>query len=213
MAIIVRRTGIPVQKKYQLYKAYLRVDFHYSCAYCGIHENEFGGIRHFHVEHYRPQVHFPGLVLDYENLFYACGICNSFKRADWPSDNPLDDGIGYLDPCQHDYLVHFKENDNAILEHLSPPALYMIERLHLNRMQLIKLRSFRQREAQQHSALLTLYETAISKIATQLARQDLDDKARDALKCALPIIKYALANRLENWSKRSHPIHEETDYR
>src|SRR5262249_34904582 len=136
MAVLHRRSSVPMYVSYQQYKRYLREDFLYACVYCTVHENEFGGHRHFHVDHYRPKTLFPELLTVYSNLIYSCGVCNSFKLDDWPSDDPLTHGRGYIDPCEHDYQEHFREKGEGIVEGISSAAIYMIERLHLNRRQL-----------------------------------------------------------------------------
>lgn len=149
MPKLSRRQSVPQFNAYQPYKQYLREDFQYCCVYCAIHENEYGGPRGFTVEHFRPKSIFAHLVNDYQNLLYGCNVCNPFKGNDWPSDNPLLDGVGYLDPCEHDYDDHFRLHEFEI-EGLTRPAMYMIERLHLNRRQLIKLRQRRWDEERIH---------------------------------------------------------------
>ena len=54
--------------------------------------------------------------------------------------------IGNLDPCEHDYEVHFQFSTDGTVGGLSPSALYMVERLHLNRAQIVRLRSRRCQE-------------------------------------------------------------------
>ena len=39
----------------QEWKQQLAEKGHNQCVYCAIHENIMGGIRNFHVEHYRPK--------------------------------------------------------------------------------------------------------------------------------------------------------------
>jgi HNH endonuclease len=104
-----RRLPEHIYKDYKQYKKWLREDFRYRCAYCFIHENEYGGYWHFHVDHYRPKSReeFKHLATEYSNLLYSCDQCNNLKSDIWPSDNPLEDGVGWLDPCEHDLQGHY----------------------------------------------------------------------------------------------------------
>ena len=48
------------------------------------HAAEFD-VMHFHIDHFRPKKKYPRLALAYANLYYACGLCNTFKGDAWPS--------------------------------------------------------------------------------------------------------------------------------
>ncbi|SRR6266567_2185339 len=104
-----RRTPEHTYKDYTKYKRWLREDFSYRCAYCFIHENDHGGHWHFQVDHYRPKSksEFKHLETEYSNLLYSCDHCNNLKWDIWPSDTPLIDGVGWLDPCEHDLSEHY----------------------------------------------------------------------------------------------------------
>ena len=118
----------------------MREEANHKCVYCAIHENPLGGYDHFHVEHFRPKSlkPFEKLINDYNNLFYACAICNRFKSNDWPND-PVEDNsiISYPDPNLNDYNDLFIINDNGKLDGNSIAAKYVIEKINLNRPQLI----------------------------------------------------------------------------
>ncbi len=96
-------------KDYTKYKRWLREDFTYRCGYCAIHENQHGGYWHFHVDHYRPKgrPEFHHLETEYSNLLYSCDHCNNLKGFTWPSNQPLVDNVGWLDPCDHDLTQHY----------------------------------------------------------------------------------------------------------
>ena len=102
-----RRIPSRTYKDYKSYKKWIREDFHYRCAYCSIHENQHGGFWHFHVDHHRPKAIFTHLITEYSNLLYSCDHCNIAKGDMWPSDDPLTDGVGWLDPCEHDLKEHY----------------------------------------------------------------------------------------------------------
>jgi 5-methylcytosine-specific restriction endonuclease McrA len=121
------------------WKAIIAAEGFFQCVYCAIHESSFGGTRNFHVEHYRPKSKFRHLEHDIINLFYACAICNTFKGDDWP-DEPLEDlsNPSYPDPSKTDYneLFNYTKSVGA-LEGKFVTSKYLIEKLYLNRPQLI----------------------------------------------------------------------------
>lgn len=137
-----RRENPPLLNKYQNYKPYLRKDFDYRCAYCVIHEAHYGGLRNFHVDHFRPKSKFPKLARTYVNLYYACGLCNTFKSDHWPSAALLKKGSRYVDPCQEDpFGTHFEVDDrDGSLRTLTPAGKYTATHLRLDRRQLRKHR-------------------------------------------------------------------------
>jgi len=132
----------PPQKKYQDYKPYLRRDFHIRCAYCLIHEAHYGGLRNYHVDHFRPKKLFPQLTLSYPNLYYACGLCNTFKSDVWPSPEQQHAGFAFADPCIEDpYEIHFQVNDHdGSLRPITNAGQYTIAHLRLDRNQLRRTR-------------------------------------------------------------------------
>lgn len=107
MALRIRHKPTRTYKNYKRYKRWLRDDFAYTCAYCELHENLHGGYRNFEIDHHRPKSIFSALINSYDNLIYSCDICNRAKSDIWPSENPLQDGIGWLDPCECDLREHF----------------------------------------------------------------------------------------------------------
>jgi len=129
--------NFPDKGTYIDWKPQLSLEGNNQCVYCSLHEARFGGERNFHVEHFRPKSKFPELENDYANLFFSCSICNIFKGCDWPSE-PCDEYNlpAYIDPSKHDYNLIFDfKNYNLVSKYISPN--YMIERLYLNRPQLI----------------------------------------------------------------------------
>jgi uncharacterized protein (TIGR02646 family) len=214
MALIIRRQPYPHFTNYRRYKSHLRKDFLYCCAYCAIHENEWGGPRHFHVEHFRPKSLFPQLATKYENLLYACEVCNCYKGNDWPSDAPLTDGVGYLDPCQHDYDGHFDSSSTTgLVQGLTPPARYMIERLHLNRRYLIRLRQKRDQEEMIHQRLQQICQETLEMIAHSLEDQSLPAHAIRSLKASHGLISLFWEEHQRWWKRRWKPAYELDDLR
>lgn len=140
VSVLAPKTG-----SYSDWKPQLAEEAQCQCVYCCIHESDFGGIRNFHVEHYKPQSKFPLLKNTYSNLFYACGICNIFKSNDWPNELVGGDfsQFGYPDPSQVDYgQFLIIDQYTGTLSSESVAGKYVIERLHLNRPHLIGLRAW-----------------------------------------------------------------------
>ena len=51
------------------------------CAYCQASVNDAGAGA---VEHFRPKSLFPTLAYEWDNYFYSCERCNTFKSDKWP---------------------------------------------------------------------------------------------------------------------------------
>jgi hypothetical protein len=139
----ISKTAAPATGTYRDWKSVLAIEASYQCVYCCIHESKFGGQRNFHVEHFRPKSIFPLLENSYGNLFYACGICNSFKGNDWPNEPVANDfsKIAYPDPSTVCYGELFEiKKDTGIVYSKFLAGNYIVERLYLNRPQMITLR-------------------------------------------------------------------------
>jgi hypothetical protein len=133
------RTPRPVSGVYHEWKSILARESDHQCVYCCIHESKFGGTRNFHVEHWKPQSKFELLTNAFENLFYACGICNIFKSNDWPGE-PTEglDAPFYPDPSSVDYASFLQaDSHTGMVSSETVTGKYIITRLHLNRPQLI----------------------------------------------------------------------------
>ena len=132
------RIAQPTTGGYQDWKYLLAGEGNRQCVYCAVADTAWGGYRIFHVEHYRPKDTFPDLCDIIENLFYSCPVCNVFKGNDWPGDpSPALDSECYPDPCVTDYNTLFSETEDGELEGRNTAARYVVERLYLNRAQLI----------------------------------------------------------------------------
>ncbi|UKB79560.1 HNH endonuclease [Chryseobacterium sp. MEBOG07] len=132
----------PTEGIYSDWKPNLSVEGYHQCVYCFVSETYFGGIRNFHVEHYRPKKKFEELTNDYKNLFYACSICNSFKSEDWPNEPNAEYDIAfYPNPSVIDYSEIFEIDANSFdITGNNFTSRYLVNRLFLNRRQLIVYR-------------------------------------------------------------------------
>lgn len=212
MPRIVRQTPYPHYKDYKKYKPHLRKDFLYGCVYCFIHENEWGGLRHFHVEHFRPKSLFPELITEYDNLLYACDVCNIYKGNDWPGDNLH--GNCYLNPCEHDYDDHFQVSVITWkIGGLTLPARYMIERLHLNRRHLLMLRQKRAREEEIHQRIQHICNERLEMISKSLSNHNLPSDVVEAFEALREQIISRCEERQRWWDERWKPLYEPEDLR
>jgi len=132
---IPRRTCTNKYSTYTAYKPYLRSDFRKRCGYCDDIDSVCGGVRGFHIDHFRPKVPFSHLKNEYGNLVYSCPYCNNAKSNDWPSGveniTILDDGSGYLDPCDIDFDNHFERYDHGRIRPKTTVGKYMYKKLKL----------------------------------------------------------------------------------
>lgn len=126
---------------YKQWKDIVRTECRYQCVYCAIGEGSFGGVRNFHLDHYRPKKLFVALENVIYNIFYACAICNSFKGADWPGEPAADfSNYSYPDPSKVDYSTILVEDSSGRIESPVISGRYIVERLYINRPQMIMLR-------------------------------------------------------------------------
>jgi hypothetical protein len=133
MSAVVRRLRPPGLRNYKKYKYYLRIDFQCRCAYCGVHEANFGTYWNFTVDHFRPRSKFPSLDCHYPNLYYACNPCNAFKRDQWPSARQRGSGSRFFDPCVDDFGDHFAQLSDGSLSGRTEAGAYTISSIRLNR--------------------------------------------------------------------------------
>lgn len=133
------KSSPPKSGTYSDWKPLLADEANHQCVYCAIRESSFGGLRNFHVEHYRPKKKFPALINEFSNLFFACAICNTFKGDDWPRDPESNHGVpSYPNPAEIHYSELFQiDRRFGRVTGQFVAAVYIEERLYLNRPQLI----------------------------------------------------------------------------
>lgn len=193
----------PADGIYSDWKQQIAEECFFQCVYCAIHESQFGGTVNYHIDHFRPVSKFAALINDICNLFYACPICNRFKSNDWPAEPDL--GIvSYPDPCLTDYNTLFKIDNDYNLVGLYVSSNYLIQRLFLNRAQLI----FERRETTLRNKGTALI-LQIKKLIDELAKDDL--KEAYASLQTIDSIKNNLLG-LEEYRRKIRP-YEVTDIR
>lgn len=134
----------PAGGTYPDWKPQIAKDCSYRCVYCAILDADFGGIVHFHVEHFRPKSieEFKKLENDIRNLFYACSVCNRFKSDHWAGEPDAKGNTPtFLDPGVVDYNQHisWRLTDHQ-LEGTTVAGKFAVERMYLNRPQLVLAR-------------------------------------------------------------------------
>lgn len=144
------------------WKVQISEECYKQCVYCTINEMSWGGIDHYHIDHYRPKSIFTHLENDICNLFYACPVCNRFKSDDWPNEPNLE-LPSYPDPSITDYRLIFEYDITSYqLKGINASAKYLIIRLYLNRAQLV----YERREEYLNEKEAALSNWLIEKIET-----------------------------------------------
>lgn len=172
---------------YSDWKEQIAKECYFQCIYCSINEAQFGGIDHYHIEHYKPKSipRFKALENDICNLFYSCPICNRFKSNDWPNDADDLNVVCYPNPSEFDYSELFSINSDDYKvngEYIS--TKYMTERLYLNRPQLL----YERREAflKEREQVVT---NAIDDLFDKLNNKDDFDMLKESSKAVLDLNK------------------------
>jgi hypothetical protein len=165
------------------------------------------------VEHYRPKSRFRALTNEYSNLLYACGVCNGYKADDWPSNSPAEDGVGYLDPCEHDFDAHIGPAPVDDVVGLTSVGRYMVARLHLNRPMLRTIRRLRREEGETHAQFVELFERNLALLREALGVAEIEPRRREALERDLARLSRQYEQRLGAWAMRWEPRFGLEDYR
>lgn len=117
-------------------------------------EASVGMVTAFGIDHFRPKSKFPQLECSYENLYYCCNDCNSYKGSAWPSDSLQLRGIYFPDPCECDpYSKHLSLRPDGLVDPLTPPGEFSLEVLRLNRETCVRVRKRRHRLKERINAL------------------------------------------------------------
>ncbi len=153
---LVKRFPVPPSvADYSAWKECLADEAAHQCIYCDLHDAVFGGMRNYHVEHFRPKKHFPDLRQHYPNLYYACCVCNAYKGEDWLEGDTAETA-GYLDPCVIDYGVVFAVDQSGLVTSDVVAGRYMIARLHLNRPHMLQERRLERFHRRWRGAMVAL---------------------------------------------------------
>lgn len=134
----------------------VRAAYGYGCGYCGVPETDIGG--ELQIDHYRPIT--KGGKDNLDNLVYACVHCNRFKGNYWP-DVSDPDSFYILHPGEDALTAYLRITASGCMEGLTPRGWFHIQRLHLNRPQLVVWRQNWQRYRELEGALKRSNEITI----------------------------------------------------
>ena len=98
------------------------------CEYCLIHEND-AGFPH-QVDHVVSRKH--GGTSAFDNLAYACILCNRYKGSDVASINPKTGEVVPLFHPRHDRWADHFRLDAGFIEPLTDPGSATVRLLRLN---------------------------------------------------------------------------------
>lgn len=183
----VVRSYVVAKASYSDYRAELRFDFWFSCAYCSISEAEAFAIP-FQIDHFAPQV--GGGLVDvhaYENLMWCCGPCNRSKSNVWPDEELQALGYRYLRPDRDCFIQHFKLQGVRLVPQ-TPPAEFTHNVLNLDRAVLRSVRELRSRIVQNAEAIANGLHQLIGRRIDTL-RPDARLVFEDARKTAMSAVQ------------------------
>ena len=119
------------------------------CMFCSGSESS-------QIEHFRPKAVFPELAMTWQNFLWACGICNLFKRDQFPPDTQP--GVPLINPIEENVWDFFFIDEfgnltprwrNDLID-LDPRAESTREILGLDRQALQEARQLRLLDLKQH---------------------------------------------------------------
>ena len=114
----------------------LRRLYHHRCGYCGVREADVGS--ELTIDHFQPRSR--GGSDDLRNLVYSCHACNEFKGDVWSRDSPR-----MLHPLEDILSEHIVEEEDGSFIPMTASGKMHIDRLRLNRSQLVEFRLERRR--------------------------------------------------------------------
>ena len=148
----------------------LRRLYQFRCGYCGTSEVDVGAA--LTVDHFQPRAR--GGADDPVNWVYCCPACNAFKGDYWNPDSPY----RLLHPLHDDLVLFITEEADGRLRGLTETGIFHVQRLHLNRPQLVAQRLARRIHAEIRQALATSRQEEAARLQRLAA---LEEELRVAL--------------------------------
>lgn len=187
---IVRGSDPGPFAKYGDYKPYLQPLFRSRCAYCISHEEVMGGYDAMEVDHFRPssQPDFKLLKKKWANLYYACRLCNGRKLNHWPTNEQNARGFRFIDPCEDDpddhirLTRHPKTDELSWLQYLTQAGRYTIDKIGLNRKQLVDKRRDLARKEGDEGAALNRTRQQIERLANDMEERGATPDVEEVLR-------------------------------
>jgi hypothetical protein len=158
-----------------------------ACEFCGVTEESAAS--ELTIDHYQPQA--KGGSDDLENLVYSCPKCNNFKSDYWP----VDDQPALWNPRVDPATLHFIEAEDGLLYPLTATGRLTVERLRLNRPQLVNNRRQRAERAKELMLLQRANEMVLLLENTNREMSLLMDEQRTLLKEQRDLLRLLLRRR------------------
>lgn len=160
---------------YSEYGGEIAEDCQERCVYCDVLLNEIGG-EGMHIDHFKPQKHFPELESVPFNLVLACAKCNRLKSDWWPEkDRTSSSGKnGFVDPFSNPMNSYYKVEANGSITALKDPSLYMINLMALNRPIRCRIRQARRLRAEAHKMIDVVSSEMMA--LTSRPRKEIEEK-------------------------------------
>ncbi len=140
----------------------VRERYNARCGYCGVHETDTEAT--LTIDHHRPLAY--GGTENDENLVYCCPRCNQHKGAYWHEIHAPH--IRLLHPLDDELTQHLSEQQDAQLLGQTSEGVFYIERLHLNRPQLVAHR-YQKREIQRRLHKINELQENLRDLRHQMA--------------------------------------------
>ena len=213
---IVRGSDPGPFAKYGDYKPYLQPLFRSRCAYCISHEDVMGGYDAMEVDHFRPwrRTEFQHLEKKWANLYYTCRRCNQHKWKHWPTTDQNALGFRFIDPCEEDpddhirLTRHPKTDELSWLQHLTPVGEYSIDKIRLNRKQLVDIRRKLARLDREERVSLSRNRQQIERLANDVEERGAAPNVEKVLR-SLKEEQELILIRIEDLrSRRPFPVEE-----
>jgi hypothetical protein len=128
--------------------ALVRERFNARCGYCGVHEDDVGAT--LTVDHHHPLAR--GGTSDATNLVYCCARCNEHKGVYW-NERDLQ-YIRLLHPGKDDLTLHLLVLDDSRIDGVTSEGEFFVQRLRLNRPQLVAYRRARWLEEERRAEVI-----------------------------------------------------------
>jgi len=184
-----RTENPPILKTHYPYKKILRKEFKGRCVYCRLPDIS-KGYDSFGVDHYnpnlKPKINTSIIYEEYNNLFYCCNQCNSWKSNFWPTNQGESQGIYIPNPCDHVMSDHLQYK-NAEVESKSTTGSFTIRTLDLNHSDSIDYKQTLIQSSEIYSYYIKSLKNKSSKLRRKL-KQKINKNKKDEIEKDINII-------------------------
>jgi len=155
-------------RNYHRYKWLLRREFRRKCVYCreadGLKGDEAFGVDHYLARSNTGEAE----AAAWENLFYACNVCNGWKGASVSTPE-----LFLPNPCDHVMAEHLQYRDDDV-ETYSPHGAWLADLLHLSSQSRRERRRFILSALKLHLIAYNELTETLVLIAARLTSEDSD---------------------------------------